>query len=510
MPLRGGIIRRLAIGLAAAGATAAVVPAGAGATTLALRPDSQQLAGMTAVPVSTPHWDILNDDVFAPAPPATDTDYLTSTNTKTQYVQTTLTDAVLPAGEDVTSANVWAYLETGSNRTITFGVGDGAGGFWWMVVPAGSPAGWYSVPLPVPLTQSQVNDLVFSMSHSGGSGSANVVYAAYVQVDTTDPTPPPVDPPTDPVDPPTDPVDPPSDPVDPPSDPVDPPTDPVDPPTDPVDPPTDPVDPPSDPVDPPSDPVDPPSDPVDPPSDPVDPPSDPVDPPSDPVDPPTGPVDPPSDPVDPPTDPVDPPSDPVDPPSDPVDPPTDPVDPPTDPVDPPGDPETVVPPVDPVVVPPADPGTTVTPEPEDPGIGTPTVFDPSSPFVEPALSIVGTNPELSPQGVIPVTVSCDVNAVGWCEGTIWLEESADGSRKLVAARRGPRRYGAKKYKLKPGQRKSIPVRLDRRTAKRFKKKRALKLTVVAEQKDASGNTVTLRRSVRVVKKKKKPKKRSHR
>ena len=272
--------RRLTAGLVSALSLAALAaaPAGAGAATYALDPDGTLASdGWTATPSTTPHWDLLNDGVRVPSPPSAAGDHLSRSDKHGQgSASFSLTNVSLAPGEKITDATLWVYVTTGPERTFSTAVWTLSGTVLGTgTVPAGVSDTWFPVSLTTPSSASQINSAFLTIGDEGRSGTS-YAYAAYIEVNTrTPPPPPPGDPPPgDP--PPSDP--PPSDP--PPSDP--PPSDP--PPSDP--PPSDP--PPSDP--PPSDP--PPSDP--PPSDP--PPSDP--PPSDP---------PPSDP--PPSDP--PPSDPL-------------------------------------------------------------------------------------------------------------------------------------------------------------------------------------------------------
>ena len=357
----------------------ALAPATADASTLILRPDADDLAGWTATP-NAARWGLLDDAVLAPAPPTTATDYLTSSASSLQIVQTTLANATVPAGETVTGGTAWAYLQTGSNRTITFGASDATHSIGFRTVPAGSPEGWYQVALPETLTQQQVNSLMFTASHSGGSGTANFLYAFYVQLDTPAPPPPPSDPPA-------------------------------------------------------------------------------------------------SDP---------PPSDPI---VDPTLPTVDPTLPTTDPTVPTTDPE--LPTVDPAV----DPDLPKLPETD------------TGDIVEPALAITGQNPVATTAGVVPVTIQCPATEVDGCTGVMWLEETLDAgssAQSIRSARRtNPKRFSkSKKYKLRQGQKKAIPVRLDRRVYRRFKNKRSFKVTVVAQQKDSTGQVLTMRRNVRVFNRKK--------
>jgi hypothetical protein len=417
------ILAATAVGLAALAA-----PAGAQAASNVLRPDATTFAGWIATPSGTASWEALNDTVFAMTPPSTASDYLSTGTTGTTFTEVSVDTFAIPAGESVTGATIWVYAQTGTIRDLYAYAQTGPTVLGNGTVPPNSPAGWYPIPVAAPTTQAQVDGLKMGFSHNGTSGTPTLLYAAYLQVDTTDP--PADDPPAD--DPPAD--DPPAD--DPPAD-----------------------DPPAD--DPPAD--DPPAD--DPPAD--DPPAD--DPPADPVYPPTLP----SDPVDPPTLP----SDPVDPtlPADPVDPTL-----PTDPAKPP-------------------------------------VVDPDD-VLEPALDIAGGNAPTtaSESGVVAVQLACPDTSVEGCTGTLWFEEALDAgskSQRISSARRSPKRFSKpKKYKLRRGQRKSVPVRLDRRVHRKFKRKRSFKVTVVAQQKDPSGQVVTMRRTVRVFNKKakKKPAKRSTR
>jgi hypothetical protein len=86
-------------------------------------------------------------------------------------------------------------------------------------------------------------------------------------------------------------------------------------------------------------------------------------------------------------------------------------------------------------------------------------------------------------------------------GQLWLEEPLDVAAqrgRISAARRSPKRFSrTRRYKIAQGQQRSIPVRLDRRTFRTFKGRRSFKVSVVAQQKDATGQVTTLRRTVRV-------------
>ena len=415
--------RALRSGVALSAALAAA-PAAAGAATHNLRPDGQTVTGFSVVG-GGPQWDALNDPVAQPALPSTVSDYLTSVTNVVSQTELTLETAAIPAGESVTGAKVWVYAQTGTVRNLLVWVTNGSSMIANTTLPANSPAGWYQLTIPVPLAQAQVDALRVGFTHNGNTGTHTLVYAAYVQLDVSDPPPPP---PEDPPPPP-------------------------------------------------------PEDPPPPP------PEDPPPPPEDPPPPP--------------------PEDPPPPPEDPPPPP--PVDPPVDPVDPPVDPPTL-PPLDPPALPPVDPGVTIPPT--DPVVDPP-VLPPLDPpdsdvedVVEPALSITGKAPTASPTGVVPLTVSCPATEVDGCEGTLWLEEALDAGSKsqgIRAARRSPKRFSKpKRYKLKQGKKMTVPIQLDRRVHRKFKRKRSFKVTVVAQQKDpATGTVQTMRRTVRVFNSKKK-------
>ena len=235
---------RIAASTALAVALAAAAPSAASAATYTLRPDSTLIGSWASFPSTTQRWDALDDAVTAPTAPATDTDVVyRSGGSGNAHVQLGLPTVTLLQDETVASAQVWAYMATGTGKNVVLWAWDGAAILGQVTVPANTPAGWQSVALSGLTSQSQVDSLTMGVTDSGGTGTS-VVYAGYVELVTNDPPPPPpVDPP--PSDPP--PADPP--PADPP--PVDPP--PVDPPV--VDPPV--VDPPV--VDPPvTDPVAPP------------------------------------------------------------------------------------------------------------------------------------------------------------------------------------------------------------------------------------------------------------
>ena len=177
----------------------AVLPAAAHAGTYTLRPDGTVLGDWAATPSGAAEWDVLDDAVDQPGAPSTATDYLSSSGIGASLVQVSLSTVPLPADQTVTAATAWAYVAPGAGRSVVLLAGDGGDVVGAAPIPPGSPAGWYSVSIPAPLDQSQVDSLTITVSDVGAS-DASFVYAAYAQLDTVDTPPPPVIPPVDPTD----------------------------------------------------------------------------------------------------------------------------------------------------------------------------------------------------------------------------------------------------------------------------------------------------------------------
>src|SRR3712207_4384808 len=98
MPLRKTLRRALVLS-----ALLAAFPASADASTLVLRPDGPTRSGWTVTPRGTRHWAALNDAVVSPPAPSTPSDYLTATSGSALLAETTMTNAAIPAGENVTA-----------------------------------------------------------------------------------------------------------------------------------------------------------------------------------------------------------------------------------------------------------------------------------------------------------------------------------------------------------------------------------------------------------------------
>lgn len=185
------ILRLAALALVALACAAAP----AGAATYSLRPDTDSWNfGWAVTPFGAHGSTALADAVDQPAAPDTTTGYISSTTSgySAWYGLGTVT---LAQGETVTGATLWAYLATGSARSVDMGIWSGWTRLADTTIPAGSAAGWYSVSTATALTQTQVDGLSIRFT-PGGSGTSTPVqvYEAYAELDTSDP-PPPSDPP---------------------------------------------------------------------------------------------------------------------------------------------------------------------------------------------------------------------------------------------------------------------------------------------------------------------------
>jgi hypothetical protein len=97
------------------------------------------------------------------------------------------------------------------------------------------------------------------------------------------------------------------------------------------------------------------------------------------------------------------------------------------------------------------------------------------------------SPRVSSAGAVPVVVQCPVAAAAHgCVGTITLSRAPAGA---AAARRTKAR-SRRHFKLAAGKRATVPVRLDRRTFRRFKRKRrAMKLNLRVAVSTSAGQAV---------------------
>ena len=125
--------------------------------------------------------------------------------------------------------------------------------------------------------------------------------------------------------------------------------------------------------------------------------------------------------------------------------------------------------------------------------------------VDPVLAAImpsfpAQTPSVSVNGAVAVRVTCPATATAGCEGTLTLAlASADGSAAKVSAarRRKVAKVGSKRFKLAAGQTKAVPVRLDRRTARKLRKRGKVVLTATLEVKLGDGETATTQRTFTV-------------
>jgi hypothetical protein len=120
--------------------------------------------------------------------------------------------------------------------------------------------------------------------------------------------------------------------------------------------------------------------------------------------------------------------------------------------------------------------------------------------VPPVVPSISTAPaSVSPDGVVSVQLACPAQAFEGCEGTVAIELMAAGKgkasrahAKLAAARRRKVTPARRHFKIAAGRTATVPVRLDRRTFRRFRGRRHLKATVTVTMKGASGTTTDTR------------------
>ena len=95
-------------------------------------------------------------------------------------------------------------------------------------------------------------------------------------------------------------------------------------------------------------------------------------------------------------------------------------------------------------------------------------------------------PRMSAAGTVPVRVQCPAVAHNGCSGTIELAPATG----LVAARRRPTRV-RRHFRLAAGKKASVAMRLDRRTVRRLKRRRSMKMTLRVVVNTPAGQAVKL-------------------
>jgi hypothetical protein len=109
----------------------------------------------------------------------------------------------------------------------------------------------------------------------------------------------------------------------------------------------------------------------------------------------------------------------------------------------------------------------------------------------PSVSTAQT-PRVTAAGAVPVRVACPVVATHGCSGTITLSPStATPSGRIVSARRGRRVVSrTRRFKLAAGRHVTVPVRLDRRTARRLTRRhRAVAMSLRVAVHTSAGEAV---------------------
>jgi hypothetical protein len=183
MPFR----RRLTL-LCLTAALCAAAPASAFGADRVVRPVQTYTAGAWTITPSGVAHDVLADSVAAPTVPDTTTGYLSTRGNGPITAEVGFAAPAMTAGETVTGATLWSYLETGSGRSLTIELRSGANLLGFILVPPGQPAGWREVRTFGTPTLAQLSDLRMRATVTGNGSSTDVkVFAAYVSVATNSP-----------------------------------------------------------------------------------------------------------------------------------------------------------------------------------------------------------------------------------------------------------------------------------------------------------------------------------
>jgi Ca2+-binding RTX toxin-like protein len=114
--------------------------------------------------------------------------------------------------------------------------------------------------------------------------------------------------------------------------------------------------------------------------------------------------------------------------------------------------------------------------------------------IEPPVATIATTPiAVSAAGVAPVRVKCPSEAFEGCAGTILMEVldvAGKGKLDVQSARRRKTKtkLASRRFKVAAGQGKTVPVRLDRRVWRKFKKKKRVKVQITVTMENATGTT----------------------
>lgn len=132
--------------------------------------------------------------------------------------------------------------------------------------------------------------------------------------------------------------------------------------------------------------------------------------------------------------------------------------------------------------------------------GTTTVAE-DDPAIDPFAALMPVvlpqTPRANLRGTIPVRVLCPQTATAGCSGLVRVELD-DGADEVAAARRRKAsRAGRRRFKLAAGQKKAVPVRLDRRSARRLRKRRKIRAKITVQIEVEGGQKLTSERVVTV-------------
>ena len=112
---------------------------------------------------------------------------------------------------------------------------------------------------------------------------------------------------------------------------------------------------------------------------------------------------------------------------------------------------------------------------------------------EPVATLAGSSVPVSASGVASVRLKCPSEAFEGCQGSILIEAlDAPGakSKTLVSARRRPTKLATRRFKVAAGKGATIPVRLDRRNWRKFRKRKRVKVQITVTMENATGTTTS--------------------
>jgi len=104
---------------------------------------------------------------------------------------------------------------------------------------------------------------------------------------------------------------------------------------------------------------------------------------------------------------------------------------------------------------------------------------------------------VSADGVASVRLRCPTEAFDGCAGSILIEVlsvagAGKGRLDVQSARRRKTRLANRRFKVAAGQGATIPVRLDRRAWRKFKKRKRVKVQITVTMQNSTGTTTNSR------------------